>query len=286
MVVVVALEPPRRLRQDRLCIWAIMNVNIVPLERFDERLGHAVGLWRSYRRKARHETDRLGEGDGVVSPVTAAVIREPLHRIRCLLIIKTPLDALEHQITGHLAGDAVGGRDPGHHLTIAGVERKGHTNALSVPAGDLEAVGRAAQVRAARDDLTVVRSAWRLSGIALQQAAVLRHQAVNAFAVQPGKSRIFTLPIEQCPDPTIPVGRPVIRQRSNGRQELGILRLLVSASRATPFAKTRVKLRTRDAERVGDRPHSELSSSNDGKREISFSRAQPLPLPGCVSQGL
>ena len=32
MVVVVALEPPRKLRQDRLCIRAIMNVNIIPLE--------------------------------------------------------------------------------------------------------------------------------------------------------------------------------------------------------------------------------------------------------------
>ena len=38
-----------------------------------------------------------------MSPVTAAVIREPLHRMRGLLIVKTPLDALEHQITDHLA---------------------------------------------------------------------------------------------------------------------------------------------------------------------------------------
>ena len=33
MVVVVVLEPPRNLRQDRLCIRAIMNVNIITLER-------------------------------------------------------------------------------------------------------------------------------------------------------------------------------------------------------------------------------------------------------------
>ena len=283
MVVVVVLEPPRKLRQDRLCIWAIMNVNIVPLERLT--IDSAMPLDGGDRTGVKHGTRPivLGEGDGVVSPVTAAVFRELLHRMRRLLIVKTPLDALEHQITDHLAGDAVGGRHPGHHLTIAGIECKGDTNALSVPAGDLEAVGRPAQVRADRDDLTVVRSAWRLSGIALQQEAVLRHQAVNAFVVQPGKSRVFTLPIEQCPDPAIPVGRPVIRQRSNRRQELGILRLLVSPSRATL--------------------HSEPSSSNDGKREISFFRAQPLPLPGgsrspasscprparvpgCVSQGL
>ena len=191
MVVVVVLEPPRKLRQDRLCIWAFMSVNIVPLERFDERLGHTVGLWRSYRRKARNETNRLGEGDGVESPVTAAVIREPLHRMRGLLIVKAPLDALEHQIADHLAGDSTGSGHPGHHLAIAGIECKGDTNALFVPAGDLEAIRGPAQVRADRDDLTVVRSAWRLSGIALQQEAVLRHQAINAFVVQPGKFRVF-----------------------------------------------------------------------------------------------
>jgi len=81
-----------------LCIRAIMNVNIISLERFDERLGHAVQLRRSHRREAGNEADRLGEGDGVVGAVTATVIREPLHRMRGLLIVKTSLDALEHEI--------------------------------------------------------------------------------------------------------------------------------------------------------------------------------------------
>jgi hypothetical protein len=40
-------------------------------------------------------------------------------------------------------------------------------------------------------------------------------------------------------------------------------------SRAIPLAKTRVKLRARDAECVGDRLHSEPSSGNDGKHEMS-----------------
>ncbi len=57
MVFVVALEPPRKLRQDRLCIRATVNVNIISLERFDEGLGHAVLLGRSHRRRARYETD-------------------------------------------------------------------------------------------------------------------------------------------------------------------------------------------------------------------------------------
>ena len=130
----------------------------------------------------------------LVGAITAAVIREPVHRVRGLLIVKTPLDALEHR------------------LAIAGIDCKGDTNALSVPA--------------------------------------------------------------------IAVRRPVIRQRSIGRQELGIIRLLVSPLRATPFAKTRVKLTTRDAERVGDCLHSEPASSNNGNREISFSHRQLLQLLG------
>jgi hypothetical protein len=284
MVVVVVLEPPRKLRQDRLCIRAIMNVNIITLERCDERLGHTVRLRRSYGRKARHEADRLREGDGVVGAVTATVIREPLHRMRGLLIVKASLDALEHEIADHLAGDTAGCGVPGHHLAIASVECEGDTNALAVPAGDLEAIRGPAQVRADRDDLPVVGSSRRLSGIALQQKAILRHQAVNAFVVEPGKSCALTLSVKQRPDPTIPVRRPIIRQRSDGRQDLSILLLLLSPSRATPFAKTRVKLRVRDAKRIGNRLHSEPSSGNDGNREISFFRAQPSqPLEGSRS---
>ena len=114
MVVVVVLEPPRKLRQDRLCIRAIMNVSLIPFERFDERLGHAVRLRRSHRREAGNEADRLGEGDGVVGAVTATVIREPFDGMRRLLIVKASLDALEHEIADHLAGDAAGRSDPGH----------------------------------------------------------------------------------------------------------------------------------------------------------------------------
>jgi hypothetical protein len=83
-------------------------------------------------------------------------------------------------------------------------------------------------------------------------------------------SGLFTLSIEQRPDSSIPVCRLIIRQRADRSKHLCILRLLISSSRATPFAKTRVKLRARDAERIGYDLHSEPSSGNDGKREISF----------------
>jgi hypothetical protein len=245
MVVVVVLEPPRKLRQDRLCIRAIVSVNIISLERFDEGLCHPVRLRRAYGREAGHGADRLGKRDRLVSAVTTAVIREPLHRMRGLLAVITSLDALEHQISDHLAGYSASCHNPRHDLAITGVERKGDADSLTVPAGDLEAVRGPSEVRADRDDLAVMRSPWRLAGVAPRQESVLRHQSVNAFMVQPGKSCALTLSIEQCPDPTIPVRRPIIRQRSDGRQDLCILQLLISPSRVTPFAKTRVKLRER-----------------------------------------
>ena len=142
-----------------------MKLNIIPLERFDERLGHAIRLRRSYRRKAWCEVDRLCEGVGLVGAVTAGVIRDPLDRVRSFLLAKESICALEHQIADHLPGDSTGGSNSGHHLAITGVVCEGDTIALTVPAGDLEAVRCPAQVRADRDDLTVVCSTWRLSEI-------------------------------------------------------------------------------------------------------------------------
>jgi hypothetical protein len=63
-----------------------------------------------------------------------------------------------------------------------------------------------------RGDLTVVGSPWRLVGVALQQQIVLRHQPIDPFMVQPGRSCALTLSIEQSLDSTIPVRRPIIGQ--------------------------------------------------------------------------
>ena len=169
MVFVVVLEPPRKLRQDRLCIRAIVNVNIISLERSDEGLGHPVRLRRAYRREARDEADRLGKLDRLVSAVTAVVVREPFDLMRQSAIGKSTLNAFEHQISDHLAGDAAGRGDPRHDLPIAGIELKGDADALAVPAGDLKAVGRPTQVRTDRNDLTIMSASWRLTGLAQQK---------------------------------------------------------------------------------------------------------------------
>ncbi len=90
----------------------------------------------------------MSERDRLVSTIAAAVIRESFDRMRHNTIGKSPLNALEHQISDHLAGDAAGHRNPRHHLSITGIEGEGDADALAVPAGDFEAVRGPSEVRA------------------------------------------------------------------------------------------------------------------------------------------
>src|SRR5476649_1201920 len=141
MAFVVVLEPCRQLRQDCWSIRAIVNIHVISLEGFNERFGHAIRLRTSHRCKAWHEAESGRKLDRLMRPIAAAVVREPLHWMRYNCGPKALLDALEHQIPDHLTGDAAGAGTPGHDLSIAGVEREGHTYYLAVPACDLEAIG-------------------------------------------------------------------------------------------------------------------------------------------------
>jgi hypothetical protein len=82
MALIVVFEPCRQLRQDRTSVGTIMNIHIVALEGFDERLGHAVGLRALYRGEARNETQADRELGRFVSSIAEAVVREPLGRRR------------------------------------------------------------------------------------------------------------------------------------------------------------------------------------------------------------
>src|SRR5258705_5312982 len=99
-----------------------MNVDVVTLEGFHERLGHAVELRAAHRREARYEAQADGKVDRRVGPVAAAIVREPLDGLRNALSGEAPLHALEHQITDHLPADAAGGSAPGHDLPITGIQ--------------------------------------------------------------------------------------------------------------------------------------------------------------------
>ena len=127
-----------------------MNIHIISLEGFDERLGHAVG---ANRREAGNGVQLDRKVDRFMGPIAAAIVREPLDQMRQRRITKAPLDALHHQIRDHFSGDPANAGTPAHDFSIAGIECKGHANDLPVPAGDLQTVGGPAKVQPDRDDL-------------------------------------------------------------------------------------------------------------------------------------
>src|ERR1700760_3429890 len=146
-----------------------MGIHVIALEGFHERLRHTVRLWAADRRKARNQAQANSKLDRLKGSVAAPIVREPLDRVRRFGSSKAPLYTPEHKIADHLATVAAGARTPGHDLPITGVERKGNTHDLTVPAGDFEAIRSPSQVRSDRDDLAVVSSSWWLSGVSLQQ---------------------------------------------------------------------------------------------------------------------
>jgi hypothetical protein len=82
---------------------------------------------------------------------------------------KALLNGLKHQVTDHLTADATCAGTPGNDLSVTGIQRKGDSHNLIVPAGDLKAIRCPAQIGADRYDLAVVSPTWRLFGISLQR---------------------------------------------------------------------------------------------------------------------
>src|SRR5712672_2484018 len=117
-----------------------MNVDVVTLEGLHEGLGHPVGLRAAYRREARHKAQADGKVDGLMGPIAAAIVREPLDRLRNALSAEAPLHALEHQVADHLPADAASGGAPGHDLPITGIQGEGDADHLAVPARDRKSV--------------------------------------------------------------------------------------------------------------------------------------------------
>lgn len=117
-----------------------MDIGVVAFEALHERLRHSVGLGTADRSEAGNQAQAHGELDRLVGSVAAAVVGEPLDRLRRDAVSKALLDGLEHQVSDHLAADAADAGTPGNDFPITGIQRKGDTYDLAVPTGDLEAI--------------------------------------------------------------------------------------------------------------------------------------------------
>ena len=85
---------------------------------------------------------------------------------------KAALDARDHGVLDHLAGDAGRRCRPGDDLAVAGVDGEQHADGRAVAAADLEVVGAPAHVRAERHDDAVVGPRGPPAGVGLQGEAV------------------------------------------------------------------------------------------------------------------
>ena len=63
---------------------------------------------------------------------------------------ESTLDASDHQVAHHLAGDAGGRGQPGHDLAIAGIDSKQHTHDLAITTGERAMVEHASGCWAAK----------------------------------------------------------------------------------------------------------------------------------------
>src|SRR5579864_4447328 len=115
------------------------------------------------------------------------------------------LDAADHHIADHLAGDAGGRRDPADDLAVVAIERESDPHDLAVPAGELEAVRAPADIGTQRRHLAVMFAWASPAGMPGQQQTVLLHQPIDALGVDRGHPVGSPLALEERGDPPVSV---------------------------------------------------------------------------------
>src|SRR5690348_5157928 len=158
MIFIVILEPLVKLRHDGFCIGTIMDIDVIPLEGLDEGFGHTVGFRTSDGSKTTDETDIFSKRNGFRSRVAAAIVTKPFHGMgESGNRPEASLDRFNHQIPHHLAGNAPGGSNMADDFTVTAIQGKGNSHDLSIPAGNLKAIGTPARIGAQGNHLAFVR---------------------------------------------------------------------------------------------------------------------------------
>jgi hypothetical protein len=107
---------------------------VVALEGLHESLGDAVGFRAADRGEARHEADRVGEGERLVGGEAAAVVGKPFHRLWRYEGAEGALDRKQHTVTHGDPADAAGAGRPGEDLAIVGVDGERDPHRVAIPA--------------------------------------------------------------------------------------------------------------------------------------------------------
>src|SRR5690349_8848056 len=116
-----------------------MDIDVIPLEGFDEGLGHAVGFGASDGSKTVDEAHILCKSSCLAGGVTAAIVAEPLHPVwEQVNGAEAPLNGFSHQIAHHFPSNAASGGNMADDFTITAIQGEGNTHYLPIPAGNLK----------------------------------------------------------------------------------------------------------------------------------------------------
>jgi hypothetical protein len=209
----------------------------------------------------------------VLMAADGAVVGGPLHGMGCARRSEPRLNAFDHQVADHLAGDPGGGGDPAQNLTVVAVERERDPRQVAIPAGELERVGAPAGVGAQGDDLAIMLARPPPSGVPGQEQSVFLHQPVDAFGIDRlatvgSPARLMSAAI-----PPVAVGWLCVDEATDFGREFEISRAVLWSPFATPAGHTLGDVGPGQAERVGDDLHREPPRGAELDSEIAFLRA-------------
>lgn len=115
-----------------------VDTNIVAFEGLHERFQHTIRLWTGNRCKAGFQVERGGKVACILGGVAAAVVGQPLDRLRCAQLTEPVFHRFEHNVAKHAATySGAHNRRPGDDLAVVGVDGEGDRHHLAIPAGKL-----------------------------------------------------------------------------------------------------------------------------------------------------
>ena len=154
---------------------------MVTFEGFDEGLANAVAFGTAHWGEAGNEAQRCSEHQCLCRSVSRAIISEPLNRIGRTDRREPALDqasirsrTISPLIPPVVACQAMISRS---HVSIAKATR------TTIPASDLQRIGRPALVGRQGDDAAIVRAHGTQAGMGLQQQVRLAHEAEDPLMV-------------------------------------------------------------------------------------------------------
>src|SRR3954447_3901404 len=92
-----------------------------------------------------------------------------------------------------------------------------------------EVIGAPSDIRVQSDDNPVMRAARATGGMAFECQPVVLHDAEHPLHVDRWPSNAAQMAVQQSPDPAIAVGRSLVDNGSDGKNEAGILGFPISS---------------------------------------------------------